>query len=82
MTSEEHIERAEWLLALVTLPGDEATAKENELRVSLANTHVAIAFYKKQYPPESGRPIPKAGYQPESGLPVPTPGASYAEPCE
>lgn len=48
MTPEEHIERAEWLLAL---------DNGNDRSVAAAAVHVAIADHKKKYPPDGGRPL-------------------------
>lgn len=48
MTPEEHIERAEWLIS----------PRCDTQNPKKAAVHVAIAFFKKQHPPESGRPRP------------------------
>lgn len=57
MTPEEHIERAEWLLSLT----DKHGSSVKPVSVKAAEVHVQIAFFKKQYPPEVGRPIQSSG---------------------
>lgn len=57
MTPEEHIEKAERLLALNYDHQDQATTVVEKLRIESAAVHVRIAEYKKKYPPEAGRPI-------------------------
>lgn len=69
MTPEEHIEMAEKIIANYRNEADSIRASE---------VHVSIAFFKKQYPPETGRPIVKypmgqlgvqGGKPPYPGLP-------------
>lgn len=55
MTPEEHIERAEWLLALT----DKHGTSVKPVTVQAAEVHVRIAEYKQRFPPEAGRPLPR-----------------------
>lgn len=57
MTPEEHIERAEWLLAFNNTEGSGDEDLTKNRRVKTAEVHVRIAEFKKKYPPESGRPL-------------------------
>lgn len=52
MTPEEHIEMAEKIIANYRNEADSIRASE---------VHVSIAFFKKQYPPDGGRPIRSSG---------------------
>lgn len=54
MTPEEHIEQAEFLLAVVRKHGIHV----KPVTVKAAEVHVLIAEYKQKYPPEVGRPLP------------------------
>ena len=51
MTPEEHIEMAERII-------DNYRNDADALRA--AEVHVSIAFFKKQYPPDGGRPVPSS----------------------
>jgi hypothetical protein len=61
MTPEEHIERAEWLLAINLDPEYDGSNAVVQNRLATAQVHVSIAFFKKQYPPEIGRPLRSSG---------------------
>lgn len=51
MTPEEHIAKAEWYLTSEEVVNAQAA-------IAAASVHVQIAFFKEQYPPEAGRPVP------------------------
>jgi hypothetical protein len=57
MTPEEHIERAERLLE----DASNLMPEDGHWYASRAAVHVAIAAHKKQFPPDSGRPIKSSG---------------------
>lgn len=67
MTPEEHIERAELLLA--TTEEMEEVLGLHELRIHKASVHVSIATHKKKYPPEGGRPL-RSNESSNSKIPV------------
>jgi len=50
LTPEQHIERAE-----------EALESRDPVAIHRAGLHVALAEYKKKYPPENGRPVRSSG---------------------
>lgn len=52
MTPEEHIEEAERIAGTFSM-----NPEYDMVRLRAAELHVAMAFYKKQNPPEEGRPI-------------------------
>lgn len=54
MTPEEHIKEAEDLLGYTN---QDDNLDIHALRIQKAAVHVQIADWKKQYPPDSGRPL-------------------------
>lgn len=54
MTPEDHIDKAEWYLT-------SEDVRDPEVAIRAAAVHVSIAFFKKQHPPEGGRPVKSSG---------------------